>query len=163
MPARKRQGRTGPTQRQLRVGEEVRHTLSAIFNRSDLHDPDLDGVSITVSEVRMGPNLKSALVFIMPLAGTNRDTVLAALTRATPWLRSQIGRSVHLRFTPTLKFEIDTRFDHADHMDRLIRSLTSDDDRRLSDGTDTSLDNDIREPDLDDADDDVDGGRRRDT
>ncbi|WP_366654007.1 30S ribosome-binding factor RbfA [Fodinicurvata sp. EGI_FJ10296] len=133
MPARKRQGRTEPTQRQLRVGEEVRHTLSAILNRNDIHDPDLDGISVTVSEVRMGPNLRSAHVFIMPLAGENRDTVLAALSRATPFLRGQIGRQVRLKFTPTLRFEIDTRFDDADRMDNLLRSLEPNVERTLAD------------------------------
>ena len=155
MPARKRQGRTEPTQRQLRVGEEVRHTLSAIFNRNDLHDPDLDGISITVSEVRMGSNLRSALVFIMPLAGENRDTVMQALNRAIPYLRGQIGRQVRLKFTPTIRFEIDTRFDDADRMDRLLRSLDPEPGATLAD---TGFGEADDGPDSDDSDPDSDPG-----
>ena len=93
----------GPSQRQLRVGEELRHALAAILMRDELHDPDLAGVSITVSEVRPSPDMKHATVFVTTLNGAGMDTVLPALRRAAPFLRGQVARAVRLRYTPQLK------------------------------------------------------------
>ncbi|MGK9234139.1 30S ribosome-binding factor RbfA [Inquilinus limosus] len=122
----------GPSQRQLRVGEELRHALAAILMRGELHDPDLSGVSITVSEVRPSPDLKHAIVFVTTLTGTGMDTVLPALRRAAPFLRSQVARAVRLRYTPQLSFQADTSFDYAQkintlmHQDAVARDLERD-------------------------------------
>jgi ribosome-binding factor A len=119
----------GPSQRQLRVGEELRHALAAILMRGELHDPDLAGVSITVSEVRPSPDMKHATVFVTTLNGAGMDTVLPALRRAAPFLRGQVARAVRLRYTPQLSFQADTSFDYAQkintlmHQDEIARDL----------------------------------------
>ncbi len=122
MTRRARTARSGraPSQRQLRVGEELRHTLAHILMRGELRDPDLANVSITVSEVRISPDLHSATVFVTPLGGGNAEGVVAALRRAAPWLRSQVGRAVRLRQTPALYFALDSSFDQAASIDRLL-------------------------------------------
>src|SRR3546814_18394097 len=102
-----------PSQRQLRIGEEIRHMLSAIFLRGDLHDPDLHGVSLTVTEVRISPDLKNATAFVMPLAGSQLDQTMAALKRAAPFLRAQVAKDLKLRYAPRLSFQADTSFDEA--------------------------------------------------
>jgi len=109
-----------PSQRQLRVGEELRHTLSAILARGDLRDPDLHDVSVTVGEVRMSHDLRNATAFVLPLGGRDGDVVLAALRRATPYIRGQVGRAMRLRFTPNLSFQYDTSFDYAQHIASLL-------------------------------------------
>lgn len=130
----------GPSQRQLRVGEELRHALAAILMRDELHDPDLAGVSITVSEVRPSPDMKHATVFVTTLNGAGMDTVLPALRRAAPFLRGQVARAVRLRYTPQLSFQADTSFDYAQkintlmHQDAVARDLADDKD---SDDDDT--------------------------
>ncbi len=112
---------SAPSQRQLRVGEEIRHVLSGILATGDLRDPDLSGVSITVSEVRPSPDLRNATAFVMPLAGQNQDAIIAALNRAAGHLRGRLGRSVHLKFTPSLKFVADETFDEATRILNLLR------------------------------------------
>ena len=109
-----------PTQRQLRVGEEIRHALSTILMRGDLRDPDLADASITVSEVRVSPDLKHATAFIMPLGGDHKVETLAGLRRAAPFLRGQVARAVRLKFAPNLRFEVDDRFDRAQRIDALL-------------------------------------------
>lgn len=109
-----------PSQRQLRVGEELRHALSAILSRGDLRDPDLYDVSVTVSEVRMSHDLRNATAFVLPLGGKDGEVVLAALRRAAPYIRGQIGRAMRLRFTPTLSFQYDGSFDYAEHIATLL-------------------------------------------
>lgn len=116
-----RQPSKGPSQRQLRVGEEIRHALSTILMEGDLRDPDLEGVSITVSEVRPSPDLRNATAFVMPLAGEGVEAAVAALNRAAGHLRGRLGRMVHLKFTPALKFEADRSFDEASKIDGLLR------------------------------------------
>ncbi|WP_395682768.1 30S ribosome-binding factor RbfA [Inquilinus sp.] len=129
----------GPTQRQLRVGEELRHALAAILLRGEMHDPDLAGVSITVSEVRPSPDMKHATVFVTTLNGDKMDVVLPALRRAASFLRGQVAKTVRLRHTPQLSFQADTSFDYAQkintllHQDVIARDL-SDDDEDPSDG-----------------------------
>lgn len=118
-----RSGRT-PSQRQLRVGEELRHTLARLLVRGEFRDPDLAGVSITVSEVRIGPDLQNATVFVTPLGGGNADAVVAALNRVAPWLRGQVGREVRLRRTPSLGFALDSSFDQASVIDRALGAPT---------------------------------------
>lgn len=112
----------GPSQRQLRVAEEIRHILARVLLRGELRDPLLIGVSVTISEVRISPDLKNATVFAMPLAGTQIDDVLKGLNRSAPYLRSQVGQELGLRYTPTLRFVEDTSFDEAYHIDELLRS-----------------------------------------
>ncbi len=113
----------GPrTPRQLRIGEELRHALAHVFARGELRDPDLQGVSITVSEVRLSPDLRSAKAYVTPLGGANADTVLAALHRAVPFLRGRIGREVELKYVPALSFEFDRSFDQASRIDSLLRA-----------------------------------------
>lgn len=112
-----------PSQRQLRVGEEIRHALAGIFLRGDFHDPDLAGIPITVTEVRTGPDLKSATAYVMPLGGGEEEAVLAALRRAAPYLRGQLAREVSLKFTPSLRFEIDRSFAEAKRIDGLLRHI----------------------------------------
>ena len=110
----------GPTQRMLRVGELIRRTMSEILAQGSLHDPELDGVSITVGEVRVTPDLKRATAYVLPLGGTNREAILAALRRNKPEIRHQIGRGMTLKHVPDLKFEIDETFDRMDATRRLF-------------------------------------------
>ena len=109
-----------PSQRQLRVGEELRHALSEILARGDLRDPDLHDVSVTVSEVRVTHDLRNATAFVLPFGGGDRDVVLPALRRAAPYIRGQVGRAMRLKFTPTLSFQYDGSFDHAEHIASLL-------------------------------------------
>lgn len=111
-----------PSQRQLRVGELVRHALSDILARQEVHDPDLDGLVITVPEVRMSPDLKVATALVMPLGGRSTDKALAALTRTQSRLKGLVGRRVHLKFVPELRFVLDTRFEDDDRISALLRS-----------------------------------------
>ena len=112
----------GPSQRQLRVAEEIRHILASILMRGDLHEPDVAGVSVTVSEVRISPDLKNATVFAMPLSGQGTDVVLKGLNRSAPYLRSQVAQALQLRYAPMLKFVEDKSFDEAHHIEELLRS-----------------------------------------
>jgi len=109
-----------PSSRQLRVGEEVRHALARILERGNLHDPALAGVTVTVTEVRMTPDLRHAVAFVMPLAGEKSAEVLAGLRRGAPYLRGLVAREVKLRFAPSLAFELDTSFDHASRISELL-------------------------------------------
>lgn len=111
-----------PGQRQLRVGELIRHTLSDLLRRDVVHDPQLAGVAITVSEVRLSPDLKNATVFVLPLAGHDTPVVVAALNRAAAFLRGQVSHDVELRFAPRLGFVADTSFDEADRIRSLLDS-----------------------------------------
>lgn len=88
-----RPDQTGPSQRQLRVAEEIRHILAGVLMRGELHDPLVAGVSVTVSEVRISPDLKNATVFALPLAGSNVEDVLKGLNRSSPFLRSQVAHA----------------------------------------------------------------------
>lgn len=111
---------SGPSQRQLRVGELIRRTLSETLQRGDVHDPDLHRLSITVSEVRASPDLRAATAYILPLGGEGRDEALAALRRNRGELRRAVGRALTLKFTPDLRFEIDETFDRLDDTRRLF-------------------------------------------
>ena len=111
------------TQRQLRVGEEIRHRLSEILSRQDVRDPELLNRSITVTEVRISPDMKQALVYARPL-GAGPDAcsrVLAALNRSAGFLRGRLGRELTIRHTPELQFMLDESFDTAEAMDKLLR------------------------------------------
>lgn len=110
----------GPSQRQLRVGELIRRTLSDVLMRGDLHDPELEGVSITVGEVQPSPDLRQARVHVMPLGGGDLEAVLEALNRNKGVLRKEITRDMTLKFSPELKFVADTTFDRMDETRRLL-------------------------------------------
>ena len=110
----------GPSQRQLRAGELVRHALVEILREEDLQDEALAGVSVTVTEVRMSPDLKHALCFVEPLGGARAAEVTAGLNRSARFLRGRLGQAIELRFTPDLKFMHDESFDAAEKMNRLL-------------------------------------------
>jgi ribosome-binding factor A len=110
----------GPSQRQLRAGELVRHALVEILREEDLENPAMAGVSVTVTEVRMSPDLKHATCFVEPLGGTRAAEVVEALNRSARFLRGRLGRAVELRFTPDLRFVHDESFEEAARMDRLL-------------------------------------------
>jgi len=112
----------GPSQRQLRVGELVRHALAEILQRGDVPDPDLGRAVITVPEVRMTPDLKLATAYVMPLGGRDADKVVAALERNRKFLRGELGHRVELRAVPELRFRLDTSFDEGARMDALLNS-----------------------------------------
>jgi ribosome-binding factor A len=110
----------GLSQRQLRAGELVRHALAEILRAEDLQDPALAGVSVTLTEVRVSPDLKHALCFVEPLGGQQAPEVIAGLNRVSRFLRGRLGRAIDLRFTPALKFVHDESFDVAEKMSRLL-------------------------------------------
>ena len=110
----------GPTQRQLRVGELVRRTLSDVLMRGDVHDPDLVGMSITVGEVRVSPDLKVATAYVLPLGGKGRDQVVKLLARNAGELRRQVSKQLTLKFAPELRFRLDETFDKLDETRRLF-------------------------------------------
>jgi len=124
-----------PSQRQLRVGEELRHALAGILARGDVRDPDVEGALISVTEVRASPDLKHATVFFSPLGSDDGAEVLKGLRRSARYLRGQVSKQVHLRHTPQLVFELDTSFDNAGHIDELLHrpEVRRDLDRDLDD------------------------------
>ncbi len=111
-----------PSQRQLRVAEEIRHVLAGVFLRGDIHDPDLAGISVTVTEVRVSPDLKNATAFVTRLGRSDIDALLPALKRAAPFLRGQVAHALRLRAVPTLSFQADGSIDYAMHVDELLRA-----------------------------------------
>ncbi|MGE0045076.1 MAG: 30S ribosome-binding factor RbfA [Hyphomonadaceae bacterium] len=112
----------GPSQRQLRAGELVRHALVDVLAREELRDPDLKGVSVTIGEVRASPDLKHMTAFVAALGAHDPKKIAAALTRCAPFLRGRLGKNVELRHIPQLHFEPDVSYDEATHIDRLLRS-----------------------------------------
>ena len=137
----KKGGPVGPSQRQLRAGELIRHALVDILREEELADPALQGVSVTVSEVRMSPDLKHAICFVEPLgagvtegAAEHIGEIIAALNRVSRFLRGRLGKSIDMKFTPDLKFIHDESFSSAAYMDRLfLDPRVQQDTRRLSD------------------------------
>jgi ribosome-binding factor A len=133
--ARKKPHAAGPTQRQLRVAEEIRHVLAGLFTRRGFRDPELAEADITVSEVRLSPDLKHATAFISRLGRADVDKLLPALKRAAPWLRSQVAHALPLRYAPELSFQPDHALDYAMKINRLMqrpevaRDLKTDTDR----------------------------------
>ncbi|MFN3147057.1 MAG: 30S ribosome-binding factor RbfA [Paracoccaceae bacterium] len=109
-----------PSQRQLRVGELIRRTLSDVLNRGEVHDPDLNRMSITVGEVRTSPDLRVATAFVLPLGGDNREEALAALRRNRHELRRAVSKALTLKFSPELRFVIDESFDRMDDTRRIL-------------------------------------------
>jgi ribosome-binding factor A len=112
----------GPSQRQLRVGEMLRHALSEILRENDIRDPDLVGVSVTVTQVKPSPDMRYATVFVEPLGGKNAAVVVNALNRHKGFLRGQMGRIIDLKFTPDLRFVEDTSFAEAERIERILLS-----------------------------------------
>jgi ribosome-binding factor A len=110
------------SQRQLRVGEVIRHALAEILQRGEVHDPAFDGVVITVPEVRMTRDLKVATVFVMPLGGKNTEAILPAFERNKKFLRGEVAHRVNMRFAPELRFALDESFETGDRIDALLRS-----------------------------------------
>ncbi len=137
----KKAGPVGPSQRQLRAGELIRHALVDILREEELADPALAGVSVTVSEVRMSPDLKHAICFVEPLgagvtgeSAQHIDEIIKALNRVSKFLRGRLGKSIDMKFTPDLKFIHDESFNSAAYMDRLFDDpRVQQDVRRLSD------------------------------
>lgn len=110
----------GPSQRQLRVGELIRRTLSDVLLRGDVHDPDLNRLSITVGEVRTSPDLKVATVYVAPLGGKGQDVVVGLLARNQAELRRAVAKGLTLKFAPELRFRLDETFDKLDETRRLF-------------------------------------------
>jgi ribosome-binding factor A len=115
-----------PSQRQLKAGELIRRALADILARENIRDPDLQGISITISEVRASPDLKHAIVYAAPLSGTNEnidvDKVIRALQRCGSFLRGRLGKEMEMKSTPRLKFVADRSFDTAEDMMRLLEN-----------------------------------------
>ncbi len=111
-----------PSQRQLRVGELIRHAMAEMLARGDVHDDVIETHLITVPEVRMSADLRLATIYVMPLGGRDEAQVLAALDRHKRYLRGEIAHRVNLKFAPEIRFRIDERFDEAERIDKLLRS-----------------------------------------
>jgi ribosome-binding factor A len=115
-------GQRAPSQRQLRVGEELRHTIANILERGDIRDPDVAGRPVTVTEVSVSPDLRNATVFIVPLGGGDSATLLAGLKRVRPYLRHEVAKMVQLRMVPDLSFSADVTFDNASRIEAILHS-----------------------------------------
>lgn len=110
----------GPSQRQLRVGELIRRRLSAVLGQGEIHDPDLNAMSITVGEVRTSPDLKVATAYVLPLGGRDADQALAALKRNKAEIRRIVSRGLSLKFAPEIRFVLDETYDRLDETRRLF-------------------------------------------
>lgn len=117
-----RRAKKGPSQRQLRVAENLRHELSQIFTRIDIRDEDLLDVIITVSEIRTSPDMRQATVYVMPLGGKNKDIVVEALSRHRKFLRGELSRKVTLKYMPELHFRLDETFDESGRISDVLNS-----------------------------------------
>ena len=122
MPRHQQRDSSGGSQRQLRVGELVRHALADILGRGGVHDPVLEGHLVTVPEVRMTADLRLATIYVMPLGGRDVNDVIAALDRNKRFLRGEIARRVNLKFAPDIRFRVDERFDEAERIEKLLRT-----------------------------------------
>jgi ribosome-binding factor A len=121
MPPKKKTKSNAPTQRQLRVGEEIRHGLADVFMRGDAYIPKLDGISITFSEVRVSPDLKHANAYVMPLGGVGDvRMIVTALNEVAPYIRHLISGRLHLKFSPKISFRWDDSFDEAQKINQLM-------------------------------------------
>ncbi|WP_299956410.1 30S ribosome-binding factor RbfA [uncultured Roseobacter sp.] len=122
----------GPSQRQLRVGELIRRALSDVLARGDVHDPDLNRMSITVGEVRTSPDLRIATAYVLPLGGRGQEEVISLLARNKGELRRVVSKKLSLKFAPDLRFQLDETFDR---MDETREMLSRDDVRRDTDAS----------------------------
>ena len=116
------QDRAGGSQRQLRVGELIRHEVADMFSRGAIHDPVIEAHMITVPEVRMSPDLRLATIYVMPLGGRDGNAVIEALDRNKRYLRGAIARRVNLKFAPEIRFRIDERFEEAERIEKILRT-----------------------------------------
>lgn len=114
----------GPSQRQLRVGELIRRTLSDVLARGDVHDPELNRMSITVGEVRTSPDLRIATAYVLPLGGEGRNEVISLLARNKGELRRAVSKKLALKFAPDLRFQLDETFDRMDETRRMLAEAT---------------------------------------
>jgi ribosome-binding factor A len=125
-PAGRRTGRhdgpVGPSQRQLRVGEMLRHALADVLRENEIHDPDLDGVSVTITQIKPSPDMRYCTVYCEPLGGTNAKPIIAALNRHKGFLRGEMGRRIAIKFTPELRFVEDESFAEAQKIEDILRS-----------------------------------------
>ena len=112
----------GPSQRQLRVGELIRHALAEMLSRGDIHDPTIESHMITVPEVAMTPDLRLATIYVMPLGGRDAKPVIEALERNKKFLRGEIARRINLKFAPDIRFRFDERFDEAERIEKILRT-----------------------------------------
>ena len=122
------------SQRQLRVGEELRHALAQLLRPGELHDPALEAANVTVTEVQVSPDLRNATAFVMPLGGANTADIVAGLRRSAPYLKSRIARLVRLRHAPNLGFALDTAFDNAERISAVLHSEAVERDLQDKDG-----------------------------
>ena len=141
---RKHASNAGPTQRQLRVGEMLRHALAEILRRDEIRDPDLSGVSVTITQVKPSPDMRHATVFCEPLGGKNVKPVIAALNKHKGFLRGELGHLIALKFTPELRFIEDESFAEAQKIETILKS--------------SRVQQDLAAPDGDTAEDDESGG-----
>jgi ribosome-binding factor A len=118
--ARKKKSSAPAGQRQLRVGEEMRHALSEILRDNRLSDPDLQDKVITVTEVRISPDLRNATAFVMPLGGTDTEKTVGALNRASGYFRGELARAINMRYAPTIRFRADETFEEASRIERIL-------------------------------------------
>ncbi len=116
----KKPATAAPTQRQLRVAEQIRHRLAELFARGEFRDPDLADAQITVTEVRIGPDLKRAIAFVARLGRSDIDALIPALKRATPYLRGEVAKALRLKYVPDLSFQPDTALEYAMKIDSLM-------------------------------------------
>ena len=112
----------GGSQRQLRVGELVRHALAEMLTRGEVHDPVIERHLVTVPEVRMTADLRLATVYVMPLGGRDADEVVAAFERHKKFLRAELAHRINLKFAPDIRFRVDERFAEADRIEKLLHS-----------------------------------------
>jgi ribosome-binding factor A len=111
-----------PSQRMLRVGELIRHSMAELLTRGEVNDPVLETHVVTVPKVRMSPDLKLATVYVMPLGGADTTPVIEALDRNKKYLRGVVARRINLKFAPDIRFKVDDSFDNASRIDRLLNS-----------------------------------------
>jgi len=124
----------GPSQRQLRVGETLRHALAEILVRGDIRDPDLMGVSVTITQVLPSGDMRHATAYCEPLGGKNADKIVAALNRHKAYLRGQMGHLIALKFTPELRFVEDMSFAEAERIETILKSERVQRDLKKTDG-----------------------------
>jgi len=115
-------GPAGASQRQLRVGELIRHALAEMLARGDIHDPVIENHMITIPEVRMTADLRLATIYVMPLGGKDVNAVIEALDANKRFLRGEIAHRVNLKFAPDIRFRADERFDEAERIEKLLRT-----------------------------------------
>jgi ribosome-binding factor A len=113
---------SGPSQRQLRVGELIRHAIAEMLSRGDIHDPTIESHMITVPEVAMTADLRLATIYVMPLGGRDAKPVIEALERNKKFLRGEISRRINLKFAPDIRFRFDERFDEAERIEKILRT-----------------------------------------